>query len=489
MIYCINPECRQPQNLDTVKFCQDCGSELLLAGRYQVTNLLGKGGFAKTYEVWDGSTSKVLKVLLFESPKAVELFQQEARVLSRLNYPGIPKIDSTGYFLFYPRNSRQPLHCLVMEKIAGLNLEDWMQQRAFQPISEALAINWLRQLTLILDQVHRQQFFHRDIKPANIMLQPDGQLALIDFGSVREMTGTVIRGESMTQIVSAGYTPAEQIQGHAVPQSDFFALGRTFVFLLTGQEPPELPINLDTGQLIWRDQAKISTGLADLIDDLMAFFPKSRPQNSQIILQHLDNIETTLFSKNSPQKSIQTGNSLRYAGFWKRFIAYLIDTSFITLINAILGLVLLEKTYNLVTNYQEILPIFFGAIVVSALGTIISFLGLILAIIKILSDGYSLNSIHIIIPVIIGLGIFLKWLYFTIMESSAYQGTFGKRILGLQVTNKQGNRISWWRANWRYWMKTVSESSLMLGYLLAIISPKKRALHDWLAGTFVTRHP
>lgn len=488
MIYCINPECRQPQNLDTRKFCQDCGSELLLAGRYQVTNLLGKGGFAKTYEVWDGSTSKVLKVLLFESPKAVELFQQEARVLSRLNYPGIPKTDSTGYFLFYPRNSRQPLHCLVMEKIAGLNLEDWMQQRAFQPISETLAINWLKQLTLILDQVHRQQFFHRDIKPANIMLQPDGQLALIDFGSVREMTETVIRGESMTQIVSAGYTPAEQIQGHAVPQSDFFALGRTFVFLLTGQEPPELPINPDTGQLIWRDQAKISTSLADLIDELMAFFPNSRPQHAQTILQRLDHIETTLFPSHSSQRSIQAGNSLRYAGFWKRLLASVIDTSFITFINAILGAILLKETHTLITNHQEILFVFIGAVILSLLGTIGGFLGLVFVGFRIFSPDYP-NSGDGIFLIITGLGILLKWLYFTGMESSPYQGTFGKRILGLQVTNNRGTRISWWRANWRYWMKSVSKLSLMLGYLLAIISPKKRALHDWLAGTFVTHHP
>jgi serine/threonine protein kinase len=63
-----------------------------------------------------------------------------------------------------------------MEKIDGLNLQEWLESRGNQPITPVQALNWLKQLAEILDQVHQKQYFHRDIKPANIMLRPNGQL-------------------------------------------------------------------------------------------------------------------------------------------------------------------------------------------------------------------------------------------------------------------------------------------------------------------------
>ncbi|NES18842.1 MAG: serine/threonine protein kinase, partial [Symploca sp. SIO3E6] len=242
MCLCINPNCTNPQNPDNFLFCQACGSELLLVREYRVSQLLSdKGGFGKTYEVSQGSQTKVLKVLINNQPKAIDLFKQEAQVLQQLNHPGIPKGDR--YFTFLPRNSQQPLHCLVMEKIEGLDLEEYQQQRQNYPIDQYSALKWLLQLAEILDEVHQQQFFHRDIKPSNIILKPDGQLVLIDFGTVRAITATYLGKQSsgqVTKIASGGYTPTEQLNRQAVPQSDFFALGRTFVFLLTGREPTDV---------------------------------------------------------------------------------------------------------------------------------------------------------------------------------------------------------------------------------------------------------
>lgn len=102
MSLCINPQCQKPQNPDQYLFCQNCGSELLLAGRYRVVRLLSnKGGFSITYEVTDSNIPKVLKVLTHPDPKAVELFHQEARVLQQLDHPGIPRGD--GEFTFFPK--------------------------------------------------------------------------------------------------------------------------------------------------------------------------------------------------------------------------------------------------------------------------------------------------------------------------------------------------------------------------------------------------
>ncbi|MCP6759166.1 MAG: serine/threonine protein kinase [Fischerella sp. CENA71] len=295
MSYCINPRCPNPLDPENANnsTCRHCGSEILLQGRYTVVEKLGKGGFGTTFEVDDGGTRKVLKILTDENPKAIELFQQEAQVLKQLRSPGIPKVDADGYFTVLPNNSSTPLHCLVMEKIEGVDLEKWMKSRHCQPISQIQAFDWLKQLVNILSIIHDQQYFHRDIKPQNIMLRSNGQLVLIDFGAVRQVTTTILDRVCHTRIVSKGYSPPEQQNGYSVQQSDFFALGRTFVFLLTGKEPQDLDIyNPLTNQLDWRPHAlQISPIFADLIDYLMAATASNRPENTQVIWQFLEKIE------------------------------------------------------------------------------------------------------------------------------------------------------------------------------------------------------
>ncbi|MDZ8023381.1 MAG: protein kinase [Nostoc sp. DcaGUA01] len=304
MSLCINPHCPNPQNRDDELFCLSCGSELLLQGRYRVLHHLGGGGFAVTFEVNEvrNNIPKVLKVLINNQQKAIELFQREAEVLAKLNHPGIPKVERDAYFVYFPRNSKNPIHCLVMEKIVGIDLQKYMENRGMRVIDKNLAIQWLRELVTILHQVHNQNFFHRDIKPPNIMLRATGELALIDFGTAREVTQTYhfAQGQGqVTGIVSAGYTPVEQMNGQAVPQSDFFALGRTFVYLLTGKQPLDSEIyNHHNDELRWRNQAPhILQPLADLLDEMMAHRPYQRPANTEVILQRLAEIDISL---NSP---------------------------------------------------------------------------------------------------------------------------------------------------------------------------------------------
>lgn len=259
-----------------------------LCNRYRVVQLLGEGGFSQTYEIDDNGNRKVLKVLLEDYDKAVSLFQREARVLGRLHHPGIPQVEPDGYFTFTVPDRRKPskllhLHGLIMEYIPGVNLKQWLQSHP--PISQDQALDWLEQLVVILHQLHQQNYFHRDIKPSNIMLKPDGQLVLVDFGGVREVTETYLARQQNdhtgTRLASWGYAPLEQMEGRSVPQSDFFALGRTFVCLLTGQSPTDFHHHDQTGMLLWRQNApQISLALADLVDWLMAVFPGQRPQTA-----------------------------------------------------------------------------------------------------------------------------------------------------------------------------------------------------------------
>ncbi|NES20878.1 MAG: protein kinase, partial [Symploca sp. SIO3E6] len=278
---------------------------LVLQNRYRVLQPLGKGGFGKTFEVDDGGIPKVLKVLnleFFYTPetrqKAISLFQREGAVLSRLNHPGIPRVEPDGYFTL-AEASGEILYCLVMEKIDGINLNKWMKNRDNQPITQEQAIAWLEQLSEILTQLHQQELIHRDIKPSNILLQPNGQLVLIDFGAVREITDTYLQKQAKnitgTVIISIGYTPPEQAEGQSVPQSDFFALGRTLVYLLTGQRPTSFDKDFRNGKLQWRDSApQVATEFAGLVDYLMDTFPGRRPQTPQMIRRCLQEIITPL---------------------------------------------------------------------------------------------------------------------------------------------------------------------------------------------------
>ncbi|NEP09370.1 MAG: serine/threonine protein kinase [Symploca sp. SIO2C1] len=271
---------------------------------------LGGGGFSKTFEVEDRlgvnpnvpGKLQVLKVLNLanfrkqsDREKVVELFEREVEVLKRLKHQGIPQVEQDAYFRFIPQNSQEFFYCLVMEKIEGQNLGKWLQQN--QSITEQQAIDWLEQLVIILEHVH-SLCLHRDIKPENIMLRPNGKLVLIDFGAVKAHTQTYIHQQQNNQIGttigSRGYWPQEQIDGKANKQSDFFALGRTFVHLLTNQLPSNLQEEARTGKLIWREQAaQVSPQLADLIDWLIEPHWKNRPKTTQDILQRLQGIKRT----------------------------------------------------------------------------------------------------------------------------------------------------------------------------------------------------
>jgi serine/threonine protein kinase len=306
MSLCINPQCHQPHNSEQVLFCASCGSEMLLDGKYQAIRLISsKGAFDDTYEITKRGVSKVLKVLKSDSEKANKLFDQEFRVLKNLisqNVAGIPQVKDL--FLYSPFDSQQTLRCLVVEKIPGLNLEEYLTAKR-QPINERMAIDWMSQLTNILKQVHSQGILHRDIQPSNIVLQPDGQLVLTDFGAIN--TTAVGNLEQNPQIQIPGYIAPEQYQtGESSRKSDFFSLGRTFVYLLTAVHPMSFYHSYKDA-LQWRSKNEnISSAFLDLIDRLMEEDPEQRPENALDIITAItdlaDPTDDSVFLNPLPQK-------------------------------------------------------------------------------------------------------------------------------------------------------------------------------------------
>jgi serine/threonine protein kinase len=313
--YCINPFCDNRQNPNDIENCLSCGTSLLINDRIRLVEPLREladnpFNYFEVFEVDDASTQwnfghkrRVMKVLKWDTPNLVKLIEHESLALQLIQHSNIPKSTEDDFFTFVPKNSRLILHCLVMDKFEGEDLEQWIESNG--RISQSLALKWLKQLVEILDTVHRSDFFHRDIKPSNIVLQPNGQLALIDFGTARRLTNTYLAKVSgsggtnkgrggryeVTSVVTPHYTPLEQINGQAVPQSDFYALGRTFVQLVTGIKLMELPIDNKTGNLIWRNKAThIDKPVAGFIDELMAQLPGQRPQTTRVILQRLEKL-------------------------------------------------------------------------------------------------------------------------------------------------------------------------------------------------------
>ncbi len=278
MSLCINPQCPKPENSEQMLFCQGCGSGLLLAEKYRVTKLMSaKGGFENTYEIVEEWVPKVLKVLDSDNPGTIELFKREFRVLNKIaeeHITGIPHVEDL--FLYKPNGYKQVLHCLVMERINGMDLAGYIKT-INRSIDEKTAIGWLAQLTQILEQIHIREIFHGNIKPSNIILQPNGKLVLTDFATVNE---AVPLKQQAKGIYPPGYVPpARQKPGQSPAGEDLCALGQTFVYLLTKIEPIEL---YDPAQniLVWHDRTTdISPSFLDNIDRLMGVASSQRSDN------------------------------------------------------------------------------------------------------------------------------------------------------------------------------------------------------------------
>jgi serine/threonine protein kinase len=303
MSYCINPACYR-QNADESATCQHCGSSLILNHHYRVQHRLNHDDRRMTdvYEVihLELASTHILKVLTRSAPKLIELFHREAQVLETLSYPNIPSVDIDGYFRYLPSNSTEALPCLIIEKIEGVSLSEWAASGRI--LSAEMAVDWLQQMVEILHYLHGQNFIHRDIKPSNIILRPNGQLALIDFGAVRNcssstyqlkvstplINGSLPVDSEITALVTPGYTPPEQILGRAVQQSDFFALGRTLVHLCTGLSPVHLISQTNPNLLDWHPHAKhLDPPLVKYLDELMQPSVLKRPKSSEEILGFL----------------------------------------------------------------------------------------------------------------------------------------------------------------------------------------------------------
>ncbi len=235
----------------TSSYCSKCGNlmpglgtgllppKFILQGRYIILDKLGQGGMGAVYKAADQRIKGKIWAIKemsdaaitdpYEKAQAIAAFKQEAQLLARLSHPNIPRVTD-----FFTENQK---HYIVMEFVPGETLEDRVNRQG-APCGEAEVRDWAGQMCEVLAYLHNQTppIIFRDLKPANIMLTPQGQLKLIDFGIARLFQPG--KGKDTRALGTPGYAPPEQFgRGQTDARSDIYSLGVVLHVLLTRHDP------------------------------------------------------------------------------------------------------------------------------------------------------------------------------------------------------------------------------------------------------------
>lgn len=277
----------------------------VIDGKYEILKEIGRGGMSIVYLAMDKHLNKQWAVKEIRKKGngkndevVVNSLLAEANLMKRLDHPSLPRIVDiidNGITIY-----------IVMDYIEGESLDKILLEYGAQP--EELVIGWAKQLCDALSYLHSQKppIIYRDMKPANVMLKPEGNIKIIDFGIAREYKEQNLA--DTTVLGTKGYAPPEQYSGQTDARSDIFALGMTMHHLLTGVDPrngePYAPIRQ------WNPE--LSEGLEIIIDRCVEPASENRYQNCADLLYDLEHPEliTKGYKKKQRQKLISFGAAL-----------------------------------------------------------------------------------------------------------------------------------------------------------------------------------
>lgn len=265
----------------------------IIDGKYEILKEIGRGGMSIVYLAMDKRLNKqwaVKEIRKKGSGKNEEIVVNsllaEANMMKRLDHPSLPRIVDiidNGVTIY-----------VVMDYIEGESLDKILNEYGAQP--EEMVVNWAKQLCDALSYLHSQKppIIYRDMKPANVMLKPEGNIKIIDFGIAREYKEQNLA--DTTVLGTKGYAPPEQYSGQTDPRSDIFALGMTMHHLLTGVDPrngePYAPVRQ------WNPE--LSEGIETIIDRCVEPAAENRYQSCADLLYDLEHPE--LITKGFKQK-------------------------------------------------------------------------------------------------------------------------------------------------------------------------------------------
>jgi serine/threonine protein kinase len=208
----------------------------LRSGSLKVIRQLALGGLSALYlcQLQDKQLVVVKEAVVPEDStdgirdKAREMFDREAKLLMKLNYPNIVKV--MDHFVDNGRNY------MMLEYVNGQDIRQFVKQHG--PQKEHVVLEWAITIANILKHLHEQDppILHRDLTPDNLVLRSDGQVVLIDFGAANEFIGNA----TGTFVGKQSFIAPEQFRGKASTASDIYAFGCTLYFMLTGKEPEAL---------------------------------------------------------------------------------------------------------------------------------------------------------------------------------------------------------------------------------------------------------
>jgi serine/threonine protein kinase/lipoprotein NlpI len=278
----------------------------LLRNRYRIENRLSAGGFGETYiavdEDYPDKRRVVVKHLKPQStnPTVLEfarrLFENEGVTLAKLG----EKTDLIPTLYAYFEEDRE--FYLVQEFIEGQTLT---QELGTRQLSEPETIAIVREILVVLTEVHRQRIVHRDLKPDNIIRRSrDRRLVLIDFGAVKEVRHTNLQISSnpiakSIGIGTTGYMPSEQAMGYPTAASDIYAVGAIALQCLTGKLPSEL-FNEDALEFKWQHLCVVSDRMTDILTKTIAPRQIDRYPNAMEAISAIDLLATPVIPTTNP---------------------------------------------------------------------------------------------------------------------------------------------------------------------------------------------
>ena len=271
-------------------------------GKYKVLNKIGQGGMSVVYLALNEKANKTwaIKEVRKDGKQDFTTVKQgliaETNILKELNHKYLPSIidviDDGDSFL------------IVMDYIQGKSLDKILKtsmERDGLPIALDDVISWGKQLCEVFYYLHTRPdpIIYRDMKPGNVMLKPDGEISLIDFGTAR----TFKQGnrEDTTCLGTPGYASPEQYggNGQSTPRSDIYCLGATLHHLITGRNPSPTPFNFPkitqcrptlVDEIPREDMNKL-LGLEMIIDRCTQYEPEDRYESCLEMLYDLEHIE------------------------------------------------------------------------------------------------------------------------------------------------------------------------------------------------------
>jgi serine/threonine protein kinase/Tol biopolymer transport system component len=298
-------------------------------GRYQVLELLGRGGMGEVYRARDASLGRdlAIKILppdLTRDRGRVERFMQEARAASALNHPHLTAIYEIG---------TEPVHYIAMELVEGRTLRAVLE--GGRPELKR-ALDWLLQVCDALGAAHGAGVVHRDIKPENIMIGDNGYAKVLDFGvaklrsidpqtNAEDATRAALTDAGM-MVGTSGYMSPEQARGQVADErSDVFAFGSVLYECITGTQAFDAPSVVERmNQVITAEPAPLAVrapaapaDLGRIVRKCLAKDPDDRYQTMKELAIDLRDVRRQLESRLTPAPALQPVPAITAASSWR----------------------------------------------------------------------------------------------------------------------------------------------------------------------------